>query len=436
MKLKREFQIGVLFLMGLFLLIIFSLVISKIRVFSQDYHLRVIFASGGGLKKGDPVQVSGFEMGNVESIRLRSNTEVRVKLKLYQEIQLYEDYCISIKEASLLGGNYVDIRLGTPGKALIPKKTTLKGHVVLPGLEQLGQIVKENEQDIRDSLANINKFFDESQQLIQDARKIVDKINKGEGNIGQFINDDELYINLKESSESLKKITKQIEEGEGVLGKLVFDENLAEQVAQASDAAVKILEPVVKTKVYVGLESKYYFESQLFAYKAFMTVHPRPSKYLWVGVSGLSFNKNGEVDFENKITRDDNQTFWKLDLQLAYRYDLGEENFFTFRTGFLEGKLGAALDFEFPATATATVPLMITFEARDAYNSVSEEHIDENVTAALFRLYATVKLGKHFRLYAGYNRLFNSDPEFMAGISFRYLDEDIKNLITLIGLSQ
>jgi len=422
MDYKKSFQVGLLFLIGVVLLIISTIIISKSEIFMPSYKYAVIFDTASALGKGDQVRVSGVNMGEVYSIKLLRDTKVKVVLRLREQIKFYEDYEIRIEESSLLGGNFISIDQGTPTKREVsPKKEPLKGLITLSGLEKLGQFVAENQNDIKN--------------FLQKAIGIVHKMSAGEGTIGKLINDDTLYNNLKDSSDSLKKVSKQIEEGKGLLGKIVFDENLSNQLSQAGDAATKILAPVVQTKVYLGVDSKYYAKSEATISDIFLKIYPHEWRYFLIGASFMSFNKNGIVDFKNKQVENKNQTFIKADLQLAYTFPWGNQRF-TFRPGLLEGKIGGGIDWEIPVTTTGIFPMAISLEGRDAYNSIANERIDENLHGSLYRAYVTLKFGRYFQAYLGASRLFDKKEDFMGGFCFSYPDNDIKSVVTLFTLTR
>jgi len=423
MDYKKPFQVGILFLIGVILLIIFTIIISKSEVFKASYKYSVIFDNTTGLAKGDQVRVSGVNMGEVYSVKLLPDTKVNVILKLHAPIKFYEDYEIRIEESSLLGGNFISINQGTPTKGeIIPtKKNPLKGLITLSGLEKLGQFVAENQDDIKN--------------FLQKAISIVHKMSAGEGTIGKLINDDALYNNLKDSSDSLKKISKQIEEGKGLLGKVVFDEKLSSQLSDAGDAATKILAPVVMTKVYLGVDSKYYAQSKETISDIFLKIYPNEWRYFLVGGSFMSLDKKGILNFKDKQNENKNQTFTKVNIQLGYTIPWGDQRF-TFHPGLLESKFGGGIDWDIPATTTGIFPMAISLEGREAYNSVADERIDENLKGGLYRAYATIKLGHYFQVYLGANRLFDKKEEFMGGLCFSYPDNDVKSFVTLFSLAR
>lgn len=452
---------GVLFIVAVIFLAFVTVTISRWELFADRQYIKVIFEQVMGLKKGDSVRVSGVSMGQVDRLKyMPDNTRVRVLLKMDDQITLYEDYEINVTESSMLGGYYISINPGTPGKPKITNfKEPLAGKVKLPGLSVFGEFVEKNQDEVK--------------ELLSGAIKIIKDASAGKGTLGMFINDDSLYHNLKDSTGSMKKLLKDaeegrgtigrllkedqlykeaddvikslkdsadslnrtlkhIEEGKGSIGKAIYDEKLSRQLTEAGDSVNKLLGPAARTQVYAGAEGKYYLDSKSTLSDLYVRIEPRESRYFLIGASFLSLDKDGIVDFEDKLDGKD-QTFVKVNLLTAYKFF---DDRLTARIGLLEGKFGGGIDWELPLTNSLVSQLMFTLEGRDAYNSVDHENIDENLDAGMIRAYLTVKLGKHFKIFAGGSRLFNEDSEFMGGFCFEYLDEDIRNFVTLIGLSR
>lgn len=444
--------LGVIFLAAITFLIFVSISISKLNIFSQTQYVKVNFKNVSGLKEGDPVRILGMEAGTVHRLRILPDNTVKVVLKLSEPFELREDYKIAIEESSILGGNFIGIDPGTPGKKIVNLKTNLKGELISGGLDALGIFIKENKEEVRELLSTGSKIIkdasegkgtlgkllvDESlytnlKETSESLKNMTKKVESGEGNLGKFLNDDQLYIDLKDSVESVKKTLKQIESNKGLMGKIIYDEKLAQQVSDAGDSVVKLFEPVVKTKVFLGVDGKYYPESRMTISDVFIRIEPRESKYFLLGGSILSLDKNGDVNFDKQNEGKD-QTFIKANVQIAYKFF---DNSFTFRTGLIEGKFGGAIDYEEPIPDSFITGFAFTLEARDGYNSVADERIDENLPAAMVRAYGSVKLWDHLKVYVGTSRLTSDTPEFMIGIAFEYLDEDIKSFVALLGLSR
>jgi hypothetical protein len=112
----------------------------------------------------------------------------------------------------------------------------------------------------------------------------------------------------------------------------------------------------------------------------------------------------------------------------------------------MEGKPGGALDFTWEDWGLFTYPVRMTFEARDAYNSVSRERIDEQIAGPHLRAYIQIPLWirketwletllSTIQLCAGVER-FPHDPGFFVGLTLAWPDEDIRTLVGLIGTAR
>ncbi|MDI6732369.1 MAG: MlaD family protein [Planctomycetota bacterium] len=453
-NIRKEMVLGALFIVAIVLLIFVSITISKLNIFSSPQYIKVVFEDSGGLKKGDTVRVLGMTAGVVYRLKLLSDNRIKVFLKLSEPVEIREDYRITVEESSMLGGNFVGINPGTPGKQTVHPKATLKGKMVLPGLDALTKFIQDNQKEVKEffeqgikviketaegkgtlgKLLTDEELYTSLKETSQSLKNTIEKIESGEGSAGKFINDDRLYIDLKDSVESLKKTVKEVESGKGFLGKLIYDEKLSTQVSDVGDSAIKLIESAVRTKVFAGVDVKYYPESIMSVSNIFMKIQPRESKYFILGGSVLSLDRDGDIKFEEQRNNKD-QTFIKANVQIAYKF---LDNKVTFRTGLIEGKFGGALDYNYSVTGSLVSGISLSLEGRDSYNDLRREKIDEELKYSLVRVYGSVKFGNHLRIFAGGSRLFNGTPEleFIVGVSFEYLDEDIKNFVTLLGLSR
>lgn len=103
---------------------------------------------------------------------------------------------------------------------------------VIANLETITNTFKNNSGQITAIMSNLNTITDKAAKLdfqqtmdkantaMTDFQTIVDKINKGEGSIGLLINDEKLYENLSNASQSLDHLMKDIKEKPGKYIKL------------------------------------------------------------------------------------------------------------------------------------------------------------------------------------------------------------------------
>jgi phospholipid/cholesterol/gamma-HCH transport system substrate-binding protein len=83
------------------------------------YILHADFATASGLHVGDPVEIAGVNVGEVESMRL-ADYKARVAFRIRDKVRIYDDAIVSIKTEGFIGDRTVSIDPGTSGKALLP----------------------------------------------------------------------------------------------------------------------------------------------------------------------------------------------------------------------------------------------------------------------------------------------------------------------------
>ena len=116
---QRQFLLGIFFLITLSILPVYTLFLTNIDLFGKQITETVYFPDAFGLKEGDPVQVSGLQVGHVKDLDFDPNAEhskrIKAILSLDREIELMRGAKITIQESTLLGGRHVDIDPGEFG---------------------------------------------------------------------------------------------------------------------------------------------------------------------------------------------------------------------------------------------------------------------------------------------------------------------------------
>ncbi|MFQ5713962.1 MAG: outer membrane lipid asymmetry maintenance protein MlaD [Candidatus Scalinduaceae bacterium] len=107
-----EIAVGIFIIAGLLCLAYISIKLGKVNLLGKNYYsVKAIFSTVKGLKNNTVVEISGVEVGKVDSIRL-DNYEAVTTLLIRDDIELQEDAIASIRTKGLLGEKYVEI---TPG---------------------------------------------------------------------------------------------------------------------------------------------------------------------------------------------------------------------------------------------------------------------------------------------------------------------------------
>lgn len=108
----------VLFLAMFFL--VFSYKTSNISSV-EGYNLVADFSTIGGLKAGDPVQISGVKIGNVKKVDLNPESFLaRVTMTVRSDVKLPDDTAALISSESLLGGRFLALEPGASETMMKP----------------------------------------------------------------------------------------------------------------------------------------------------------------------------------------------------------------------------------------------------------------------------------------------------------------------------
>src|SRR5882757_9004576 len=110
-KSRLEIKVGLFVLIGLVLLAIVAVQFSKgTSLFRGTYELKLKAINVGGIKKSAGVLLAGVQVGTVSEIKLdKGGKSVLIRLKIYNDFQIYHDARFVIEQAGFLGDQYVSV---------------------------------------------------------------------------------------------------------------------------------------------------------------------------------------------------------------------------------------------------------------------------------------------------------------------------------------
>jgi len=98
---------------------------------------------------------------------------------------------------------------------------------IVTNLDEFSQTLKSESPKLKEIISNFDKISSDiakedlakvilnANQTISDLQQVIDKINKGEGDLGKLVNDEQLYKNLAASTDNLNKLLVDIKENPG-----------------------------------------------------------------------------------------------------------------------------------------------------------------------------------------------------------------------------
>lgn len=261
---KKQFALGVFFLVALSILAFYTLFLTEFTLFKTPVIEEVYFSEANGLREGDPVMISGLRIGRVKELEANVSAPPRERIKavltLNERVELNEGFHVTIKESTLLGGRQVDIDPGEFGGAPYDRQLNpiLYGEVEknpIAALGDFGDILTENREMVRSIVTNLNTVVTDmvegrgvigrlvsDEELAADLatsvanlRGATDDVRAGKGVLGRLIADKELAASMSSTVENLSTITADLRAGRGLAGRLVYDDELANAASRAID---------------------------------------------------------------------------------------------------------------------------------------------------------------------------------------------------------
>jgi len=207
----KEIRVGGVIILALTMMIIFVFSVGGDKAFfNGKVGYKIMFNSTSGLYEGDPVLLTGVEVGNVSKISFPKDIET---MKILVEIEIAKDVAERIRKdsrariaaASLVYGKVVSISMGSSGEAVI----------------QPGGYIQA------DHAGGFSAMADTTSLVLNDIRSVLSKIDRGEGMLGLMLNNpmemQQTLHHLAVSSQQLSSILERANHGEGALGVLLCD---------------------------------------------------------------------------------------------------------------------------------------------------------------------------------------------------------------------
>ncbi len=120
--------------------------------------------------------------------------------------------------------------------AQVRRISDLVGDQLSTGKGTIGRLFRDEEL-YKNFNALVARLDDTSARL----ERTMARIERGEGNLGKFVNDEKLYADMSDTVETVKSVVTRLEKGEGSAGMLLRDEKLYNNVNSLSAEMTKLL---------------------------------------------------------------------------------------------------------------------------------------------------------------------------------------------------
>lgn len=216
-----QLKVGLLALAAMAILaVLIFLLTSTGGAFQQYATLRTYFDDASGTAAKAPVRLNGILIGFVDDIKLSGSKEasraVEFDLSIRREFikNIPQDSVATINAASLLGDKYINI---TRGNSPQPVKAG-------------GELRGMAPQDLPEIMAQSANVMQTLQNIVRRVDDMIVSIDKGQGNLGKLLRDEELYRRLNAVAAESQQLVGDIRTGKGTLSRLLYEDTLYQEV--------------------------------------------------------------------------------------------------------------------------------------------------------------------------------------------------------------
>ena len=289
-KRRIEFRVGIFVLIGIASALIALFLLTDPSTFRGRYRITTVVEDAGGIRRGDPVQMRGVNIGRVMSFSMDPGG-VRITLEIEGAWRIPDDSRGRLVSGGILGGRTVEIVEGTspdrigggaelPGENVrglmdMPAELGQDAQAVLlqiqellaqPTLEairgsarelqgllaRLSVIAEEQGKGLSDLTASLNRSASGLEEAAGSGEDIAKAVARADSALSVVNRTSEVVLS---ASEALNTILRRMEEGEGTLGQLSANPALYEALL-ATLESVKALTDDLKENPgrYVKIE--------------------------------------------------------------------------------------------------------------------------------------------------------------------------------------
>lgn len=192
---NKKIIVGLFIILGFILFTVAIFVIgSRENLFTPTFKINAEFETVSGLKTGASVRMNGISVGKVDNIDIKSKTIVLVEMTLEKEVQKFikKDSKATISSEGLVGNKIVE---------LIP------GSSEAPSVMDNEMLVTVKPVEVQDIISGLKETSDNATLITKDLSEITNRINNGEGTLGQLVNNDQLYRSVDSSMRGFVSIS-------------------------------------------------------------------------------------------------------------------------------------------------------------------------------------------------------------------------------------
>ncbi len=288
----------------------------------------------------------------------------------------------------------------------------------------LSDLSSENKKALGETIRNFQTASQQMQTTIAALNSLMTKVDKGEGTIGQLVNNKQTIDDLNSTLSSLKEVSQKIAKGEGSLGKLVNDDTTVTKIDDALTSINDYLTRADAWKVFVEYRGDYIFKEESLRSELNVRLQPKADKFFLIGVVDDPRGKRAEtqsyktVDVNGVVTHTNTNSVTYNRDDLTFNVQFGKRFWdLVLRAGIFSSTGGVGADY---------------YLFHDKIKLTMEAYEWRRDTKPRVRFAANYNLWDYFYLSAGVDDIISDEgnTSFFLGGGIYFSDDDLKFLLT------
>lgn len=275
----HQLRVGIFVLVGALSFMVLLFLLTDPATFRGRYVVTTEVPDAGGLRRGDPVQMRGVNVGRVRGFTLEGE-EVTIGLEIEGEWEIPQDSHTRLTPTGLLGGRVVQVVPGNSSRMLgdgdhISGESGAGAMGAAEGLTRQAEVVMERVETLLSdpTIEGVHTSVREMESLLRtlseltrtqgrEVARLTESLNRSARGLEQATAGGEdvaraaaradsalVQINaaserLNEGSEALRTVLGRIERGEGTLGQLTTDDALYRNLNEAAEAVTRLADDI------------------------------------------------------------------------------------------------------------------------------------------------------------------------------------------------
>jgi len=275
----REARVGIFVIAGIISLIVVMFLLTDPATFRGRYKIVTVVENAGGIRRGDPIQMRGVNIGRIAKFELGGSGGVAITMEIEGEWPVPVGSRTVLGATGIFGGRTMEVIQG-PGPGAVPAWDTIPGEDagsdVMGSMEELsGQAgdvferiqallsdgtvrsVEGSASELETLLSELSGVISEqrgtlkdlTQSLARSAEGLEDAAGAGPDIARAAARADSAMAALTETGEnldaaivSLRSVLARMDAGEGSLGKLSTDDALYVNLNNAAESIAALVE--------------------------------------------------------------------------------------------------------------------------------------------------------------------------------------------------